>query len=176
MIPLGAFDYEYWTRYNDWRRFRSAYEKDPEGWKRRTEKEINDSEGRERRALMWHLERKRRIEITEERRSKFIKGTYSCDKDCDYPSQCHHERWAANQLLSTLKCPGQVVGRLFPPWKDEAPKSPLCRLLPELELDKDGDMTMTSPESVTSPERIDDNDEIIIAYKVGNDNRPISAD
>ncbi|KAL2684604.1 hypothetical protein Neosp_005683 [[Neocosmospora] mangrovei] len=42
-IPLGSFHYEYWTMYNDWRRFRSAYEKDPHGWKRRTEKELEGS-------------------------------------------------------------------------------------------------------------------------------------
>ncbi|KAJ4320316.1 hypothetical protein N0V84_005917 [Fusarium piperis] len=164
-IPLGAFDYEYWTTYNDWRRFRSAYDKDPSGWKHRTGKELNGSVGRERRGLMQQLERKRRIEITKERRSRFIKATYSCDKDCDYPSQCHQERWAAYMRMSSgLKCPGgQVVGTLLPPSEEEdEPKSPLCGLLPELELDMDGDMAMTSPES------IEDDDEIVNAYGVGD--------
>ncbi|KAM6538282.1 hypothetical protein FALCPG4_000157 [Fusarium falciforme] len=170
MVPLSAFDYEYWATYNDWRRFRSAYEKDPSGWKRRTGREPKGSVGRERRALMTQLERKRRIEITEERRTKFIKATYSCEKDCDYPSQCHRERWAAyTRMTSGLKCPGgQVVGGgLRAPCEDDEPKSPLCRLLPELEMDIEGDITMTSPES------IDDDDEIINAYGVGETTIPL---
>lgn len=164
-VPLGAFDYEYWTTYNDWRRFRSAYRKDPAGWKRLTERELKGTAGGERRSLMRRLERKRRIEMTEERRSRFIKATYSCQEDCDYPSQCHQERWAAYMRMSSgLECPGgQVVGRLLAPSEEEdEPKSPLCALLPELELDMDGDMTMTSPES------IQENDEIINAYGVGD--------
>lgn len=168
MIPLGSFHYEYWTTYNDWRRFRSAYEKDPHGWKRRTGKELEGSVSKERRALMRQLERKRRIEITEERRAKFINATYSCEKDCDYPSQCHRERWAVHtRTVLGLYCPGgQVVGGVRPPCEGDEPKSPLCRLLPELEMDIEGDISMTSPES------IDDDDEIINAYGVGQTTIP----
>lgn len=170
IVPLGNFHYEHWATYNDWRRFRNAYEKDPSGWKRRTGRELKGSVGKERRALEHRLKRKRRIEITEERRTKFIKATYSCEKDCDYPSQCHQERWAAyTRMISGLKCPGgQVLGGLVrPPCEDDEPKSPLCRFLPELEMDIEGDITMTSPES------IGDDDEIINAYGVGETTIPL---
>ncbi|KAM0428577.1 hypothetical protein ACHAPT_006938 [Fusarium lateritium] len=167
-IPLGEFDYEYWTTYNDWRRFRVAYESDPTGWKRRTSRELKaTTTNRERRIVMRRLERKRRIEITDKRGKRFIKNTYSCEKDCDYPSQCHQERWAAYKrtFRSGIRDPsGQVVGTLWPPSYDEdEPKSPLCGLLPELEPDMEGDITMTSPES------IDDDDEIISAYGLRDD-------
>ena len=58
-------------------------------------------------------------------------------------------------------------GGLRAPCEDDEPKSPLCRLLPELEMDVEGDITMTSPES------IDDDDEIINAYGVGETTIPL---
>ncbi|KAF5027437.1 hypothetical protein F66182_458 [Fusarium sp. NRRL 66182] len=155
-IPTAeSHDYEFWTARNDWRRFRTFYEANPEAWKRRTMRDLAGALGRERRAKKSKIETWRRFEITKGRLERMLSMTHSCEKDCDYPSQCHSERYEAY-----MKNPKKVVGPVKPiasPNKnddgEDEGKPPLCGLLPEFE------------QEVTDPEEVDDHDEILRAYE-----------
>ncbi|KAF4999632.1 hypothetical protein FDECE_11449 [Fusarium decemcellulare] len=148
MPSIAHMDYEHWTIYNDWRRFRASYSADPAAWKSRTKRELRGAEGKERQALKDELEMTRRIEITEERKKRFANGTWSCEKDCDYLSQCAHERYEAKHNGVA------VVGSVIKPAIDDIVNvDPTCALLPEPKVE------------VADPEAIYDDDEIIMAYE-----------
>ncbi|SPJ71305.1 uncharacterized protein FTOL_01033 [Fusarium torulosum] len=154
-IPVAEnHDYDFWSVQNDWRRFRSIYMADPEAWKRRTMRDLAGSSGAVRRAKKFEIETNRRTEITQDRFQRMLNCTHSCESDCDYPSQCHTERYQVFQ-----KNPNMVAGHveIFAPTYDEDEedqgKLPLCGLLPEFD------------QEMTSPEDIDDQDEILAAYE-----------
>ncbi|KAM0351560.1 hypothetical protein ACHAPU_002568 [Fusarium lateritium] len=152
--PADNHDYDFWSVHNDWRRFRSIYNTDPDAWNRRTMRDLAGSSSAARRAKKVEIETTRRSEITHDRFARMLNYTHSCEVDCDYPSQCHTERWEAFQ-----KDPSMVTGdvEIFAPVYDEDEedqgKLPLCGLLPEFDQD------------ITSPEDIDDQDEILAAYE-----------
>ncbi|KAF4970711.1 hypothetical protein FSARC_2342 [Fusarium sarcochroum] len=155
-IPAAdGHDYDFWTAHNDWRRFRSVYEASPEAWRRRTMRDLAGTSGRERRIKKSQVETERRTEITQGRLERMLSLTHSCEQDCDYPSQCHTERYQA-----FLRDPSKVVGAVQPTAtpddsdnEEDQAKLPLCSLLPEFD------------QHMTSPEEIDDFDEILIAYE-----------
>ncbi|KAJ4261664.1 hypothetical protein NW762_007102 [Fusarium torreyae] len=152
-IPAArGHDYDFWTAHNDWRRFRSAYEASPQAWRSRTMHDLAGYSGRERRIKKSQVETDRRTEITQARLERMLSETHSCEQDCDYPSQCHMERYQAFR-----RDPSKVIGAVRPPATvddavDQA-KLPLCGLLPEFD------------QHMTSPEEIDDFDEILLAYE-----------
>ncbi|KAF4994923.1 hypothetical protein FGRMN_5473 [Fusarium graminum] len=157
-------DYDFWSVHNDWRRFRAIYKTDPEAWKRRTMRDLAGSSSAVRRAKKVEIETTRRSEITQGRFTRMLNYTHSCEFDCDYPSQCHTERYQAYQ-----KDPSMVTGHveIFAPVydKDEEDqgKLPLCGLLPEFD------------QEITSPEDINDQDEILAAYEAQEQDEWFSA-
>lgn len=147
-------DYDYWTIHNDWRRFRSVYKADPEAWRRHTDSKLSGLGGKTRRVMKVQIEKSRRIEMTQQRLERMLKCAHNCEIDCDYPSQCHWERYEAH-----LQRPDEVIiGNMsmgIPVYAedDDIGKLPLCGLLPEFDL------------KTTDPEDLDNEDEILIAYE-----------
>ncbi|KPM43397.1 hypothetical protein AK830_g3138 [Neonectria ditissima] len=72
-VCLSEFDYAGWAGWNDWRR-EPTRKRAPLKKTRRGSKEA-----------------KRRAEMLQARTERFLNGTHDCFKDCDWPSQCHHE-------------------------------------------------------------------------------------
>ncbi|KAM5343181.1 hypothetical protein ACJ41O_014147 [Fusarium nematophilum] len=162
----SEFDGTFWALRNDWRRFRTAYESSPSAWKRRTMRELGGTSGIERRSRRAQLERIRRSDVTEDRWNRIIKKTQRCDQDCDYPSQCHVERY-------------KVVRRLIKSsveWDDEDAPLLMKKLFNDAYIPADEDvgdppsLVAFDPDmEMTVPENINDNDEIIMAYEACED-------
>ncbi|KAF9784867.1 hypothetical protein IL306_006550 [Fusarium sp. DS 682] len=147
---IDDFDYEFWAIHNDWRRFRSAYERNPQKWERRINHNLEGVSSTQRRARRFKIEVKTRTQFTENRLKRMLRNGHNCELDCDYPSQCQTERYEA----STKEILPVTNGRLHPTWYDEEDvKLPLCELLPEF------DQEMPMPEDVVNE------DEILAAYK-----------
>ncbi|KAG5764059.1 hypothetical protein H9Q72_007841 [Fusarium xylarioides] len=152
---LYNYDYEFWDRYNDWKRFRSEYEARPESWESRIKRSFDGLDSVQGRAKRYKFEVESRTCFTEERLERMLQRRQNCELDCNYPSQCHRERYEA-----FMKTPSKVTGGTFHPTyyddeDDEMPgKLPLCELLPQFD------------QEITSPEDADeDEDEIFAAYK-----------
>jgi hypothetical protein len=101
------------------------------------------------------IETKRRTEMTQHRLERILSNTYNCEIDCDYPSQCHSERFEA-----FMKRPDDVIaGKMamgIPVYGEDGNdigKLPLCGLIPEFD------------QEITDPEDLDDEDEILAAYE-----------
>ncbi|RGP68748.1 hypothetical protein FLONG3_8011 [Fusarium longipes] len=152
--PAENHDYDYWTVHNDWRRFRSAYNADPEDWKHRTARELDTLRGERRRIAKAQIEAKRRTEMTRQRLERMLSNTHNCEVDCDYPSQCHSERFEAFISRPDDVIVGNATMGIPMYGEDEKDigKLPLCGLIPEF------DQEMTDPEEL-------DNDEILAAYE-----------
>jgi hypothetical protein len=147
------YDYEFWAQYNDWKRFRSEYEANPKKWERRIKRNFDGRGSAQRRAKRYKVEVITRTLFTEDRLKRMLKRKHNCELDCDYPSQCQTERYEASRKIP----PKTTIGALHPPWygegEENAGKLPLCELLPQFD------------QEITSPEDIDDEDEIFAAYK-----------
>ncbi|KAF4498486.1 hypothetical protein FAGAP_5337 [Fusarium agapanthi] len=153
-LDLYNYDYEFWSQYNDWKRFRSEYEARPERWESRIKRSFDGLDSVQGRAKRYKFEVESRTHLTEERLERMLERKQNCELDCDYPSQCHSERYEA-----LMKSPQKVIGGKFhPTFYDEddekAGKLPLCELLPQF------DQEMTTPEDIEN-----DEDEILAAYK-----------
>ena len=166
-------DYDYWTVHNDWRRFRSVYKADPAAWKRRTDNELFELRGKERRVMKVQIEKSSRTEMTQQRLERMLNNTHNCDIDCDYPSQCRSERYEADLQEfddvvlrnMAMKIPnpdddGFTIGKL-----------PLCGLIPGF-----------SPKT-TDAEDLDSEDETLVADEDQQEDRfatsprsPVSSD
>ncbi|KAF4983972.1 hypothetical protein FZEAL_726 [Fusarium zealandicum] len=167
--PNVEFDYDFWTIKNDWSRFRTAFVEDPAAWKRRSMRELGDSSGKERKVKRAQLEHERRLEITEERRRRFVRKTYNCEKDCDYPSQCHHERYRAFMSVSDAdieeNLSDELVGKIIPPADGDLEEiAPICGIL-QPEIDTPEPVINTPKMDITTPEHVDETDDIIMAYE-----------
>jgi hypothetical protein len=84
-----------------------------------------------------------------------LSNTHNCEIDCDYPSQCHSERFEA-----MMNRPDEVVtGTMsmgIPVYGEDGRnigKLPLCGLIPEFD------------QQMTEPEELDNEDEILAAYE-----------
>ncbi|KAH7179517.1 uncharacterized protein B0J16DRAFT_387347 [Fusarium flagelliforme] len=151
-------DYDYWTVHNDWRRFRSVYKADPEAWKRHTDSELFKLKGKERRVMKVQIEKSRRTEMTQQRLERMLKNTHNCDIDCDYPSQCHSERYEADLQEYDDVILRNMVMKIPNPADDgySIGKLPLCGLVP--------DFVRLSPKT-TDAEDLDSEDETLVAYE-----------
>ncbi|KAF5563019.1 hypothetical protein FNAPI_2887 [Fusarium napiforme] len=154
-LELYNYDYEFWFRYNDWKRFRSEYEARPESWESRIKRSFDGLDSVQGRAKRYKFEVESRTYLTEERLQRMLERRQNCEVDCNYPSQCHTERYEA-----LMKSSEKVTGGTFHPTNyddedDEMPgKLPLCELMPQFD------------QEITSPEDVDvDEDEIFAAYK-----------
>ncbi|GKU11596.1 unnamed protein product [Fusarium langsethiae] len=153
--PAENHDYSYWITHNDWRRFRTAYKADPEDWRRQNKHDLSPLRGEKRRVMKAHIETRRRTEITQQRLERMMNNTHNCEIECDYPSQCHTERFEA-----FMSRPDDVVAGTMTmgiPVYDEdgqdVGKLPLCGLVPEFD------------QQITDPEDLDNEDEILAAYE-----------
>ncbi|KAF4344872.1 hypothetical protein FBEOM_1158 [Fusarium beomiforme] len=102
---IGDFDFEFWAIHNDWRRFRSAYGKNPQKWERRIKRNFDRVSSTQRRVMRSKLEVKTR-------------------------SQCHTERFEASKKEAS-----RVTNGTLHPTKygEGGVKLPLCELLPEFD-------------------------------------------
>ncbi|KAK6723053.1 hypothetical protein SNK04_001909 [Fusarium graminearum] len=153
--PAENHDYDYWTVHNDWRRFRSAYNANPEEWKQQNKKDLAGLRGEKRRVMKTQIETKRRTEITQQRLERMMSNTHNCEIDCDYPSQCHSERFEAfmnrpDEVIAGTMAMGIPV---YGEDGEDVGKLPLCGLVPEFD------------QEITGSEDLDNEDEILAAYE-----------
>ncbi|KAI1012646.1 hypothetical protein LB504_008369 [Fusarium proliferatum] len=156
-ITLSNYDYEFWNQYNDWKRFRLEYEARPERWESRIKRSFDGLDNAQRRAKRYKFEVEARTHLTVERLVRMLERKQNCEVDCNFPGQCHTERY---EVLR--KRPPKATGGPFHSTyydedeeeEEEAGKLPLCELLPQF------DQEMTSPEDID-----DDEDEIFAAYR-----------
>ncbi|CEI65450.1 hypothetical protein FVEN_g6137 [Fusarium venenatum] len=153
--PAENHDYDHWTIHNDWRRFRSAYNAAPDEWRRQNKRELAALRGERRRVMKAQIETRRRTDMTQQRLERMLSNTHNCEIDCDYPSQCHSERFEA-----MMNRPDEVVvGTMsmgIPVYGEDGRnvnKLPLCGLIPEFD------------QQMTDPEEVNNEDEVLAAYE-----------
>ncbi|KAF7563329.1 hypothetical protein G7046_g782 [Stylonectria norvegica] len=107
------FDYDAWKAWGDWRRDEEARLTDPQAWKRHTAREVARRSPSFRQRKVWQRQETEYGAAEQAARmARFAARTHDCSKDCDYPSQCHHERakWSMSRM-ATFKSEETRTGR-----------------------------------------------------------------
>ncbi|KAG9506706.1 hypothetical protein J7337_000240 [Fusarium musae] len=109
-LELYNYDYEFWVHYNDWKRSRTEYEARPETWESRIKRSFDGLDSVQGRAKRYKFEVESRTYLTEERLERMLERRQNCEIDCNYPSQCHTERYEA-----LMKSSEKATGGTFHP-------------------------------------------------------------
>lgn len=132
------------------------YEARPESWESRIKRSFDGLDSAQRRAKRYKFEVEARTHLTVESLVRMLERKQNCEVDCNFPGQCHTERYEALRKRPPKATRGTSHSTYYDEDDDEEEegKLPLCELLPQF------DQEMTDPEDID-----DDEDEIFVAYR-----------